>query len=337
VINFSRAFETAWERMTVILFRPFDLGKWFAIGFSAFLAGLLAGGNGVNTSFRGNMNNNTRFQERATMTGNTAQAQFNQIHAQFSHFLSSTAFWLVVTIIVAVAVFILVLTLLFIWLGARGQFMLLDNIVRNRGAVSWPWQNYARQANSFFLLYFLLSPAFSLVILPIMIVAIMIAIPLFPQQRWPNGGEITVFALLGVCYLIVAIAGGIVMFLYREFGPAIMFRKGVWARAAFLETMRLVRRFPGSMAVFILLRIAIFIGLFVLCLVLCCLTILLCCLSQWPYLGTLLLLPVLIYVRCFTLDCLAQFGPEFDVFTVDVPPTTPPNAIPPLTPPPPLG
>ena len=37
MINFTQAFDLAWERMLVILFRPFDLGKWFVIGFSAFL------------------------------------------------------------------------------------------------------------------------------------------------------------------------------------------------------------------------------------------------------------------------------------------------------------
>ncbi len=51
MINFTRAFDSAWERMSIILFRPFDLGKWFVIGFGAFLAGLLSGGNGFNSSY----------------------------------------------------------------------------------------------------------------------------------------------------------------------------------------------------------------------------------------------------------------------------------------------
>ena len=51
MINFTRAFDTAWERMEIILFRPFDFGKWCAIGFSAFLAGFIHGGNGFNSSF----------------------------------------------------------------------------------------------------------------------------------------------------------------------------------------------------------------------------------------------------------------------------------------------
>jgi hypothetical protein len=50
-----------------------------------------------------------------------------------------------------------------------------------------------------------------------------------------------------------------------------------------------------------------------------------------PYIGTVVLLPVLIYIRCFSLNCLAQFGPAYDVWTVDVPPPAP------FIPPPPLG
>jgi hypothetical protein len=66
----------------------------------------------------------------------------------------------------------------------------------------------------------------------------------------------------------------------------------------------------------------------ILSLVICCVTIPCCCLGQWPYIGTVILLPVLVYVKCFTLDCLAQLGPEYNVWTVDVPaPSTP---LPPL-------
>jgi len=73
--------------------------------------------------------------------------------------------------------------------------------------------------------------------------------------------------------------------------------------------------------VFVLIRIAIFIGVAVLSIILCCVT---CCTALIPYVGTVMLLPVLVYVRCFTLDCLAQFGPEYDAWTVDVPPFSPP-------------
>ena len=45
-----------------------------------------------------------------------------------------------------------------------------------------------------------------------------------------------------------------------------------------------------------------------------------CCLMLLPYVGTVLLLPVLMFKRCYSLYFLAQFGPEYDVF----PPAGPP-------------
>ena len=321
MINFTRAFESAWERMQVILFGPFDPLKWLTIGFSAFLAGLLSGGNGVNTSFNYRNNTYSGYSGNGGVSASkAAQAQFNLIHTQLNQFFSSTGFWVVVAVVVAFVVFFIALSLLFVWLGARGQFLLLDNIVRNRGAVSGPWQYYARPANSFFLFYLLLTVLFLVVTLPMVVGAIILCIPLFQQQRWPTGGETAIFVVLGLLYLALVIMGNIILFLYREFGPAIMFRQGLMARAAFFETFKVVGRYPGSVAVFILLRLALFIGMAIICIMLCCVTFCACFLSQWPYIGTLLLLPVLIFLRCFSLDCLAQFGAEYDVFTVDVPP-----------------
>ena len=39
-IEYIEALSRAWNRMTTALFEPFDIGKWFVLGFTAFLAGL---------------------------------------------------------------------------------------------------------------------------------------------------------------------------------------------------------------------------------------------------------------------------------------------------------
>jgi hypothetical protein len=155
------------------------------------------------------------------------------------------------------------------------------------------------------------------IFLPILIAVIVMAIPFFQQNRWPAGEEIGGFVALGLVYLILAMIVSFVLFVFREFGIPLMFRHGLLARPAFRESMNLIRQHTGSVVVFVLLRIAIFIGVAVLSLILCCAT---CCIELIPYIGTVILLPVLVYVRCFTLDCLAQFGPEYDVWIVDVPP-----------------
>jgi hypothetical protein len=331
MIDFTRAFDSAWERMHVILFRPFDFGKWCAIGLSAFLAGFLQGGNGFNTSFNGNFNNND-FNKYSG--GQAPKLDLHQFNATIIHALTGMQGGLIVLITLAIIAFVFAFILLLYWLGARGQFMFLDNIVRNRGAISWPWQFYARQANSLFGFYLLLIVISFAIFLPIIIGAVVMAIPLFQQQRWPVGGEIAGFVALGLVYLVLAVVVGFIVFIFREFGVPLMFRQGLPARPAFWASMNLIRQHTGSIVVFVLLRIAIFIGVAILSVMICCAT---CCIGTLPYIGTVLLLPVLVYVRCFTLDCLAQFGPEYDVWTVDVPPTGAVEMVPPFNPQPPPG
>jgi hypothetical protein len=333
VIDFTRAFETAWERMLVILFRPFDLGKWCVIGFSAFLAGLIAGGNGVSGSFNFNSFNPNRFAPatgQATPNVTTPQVDLHQLNTQLGHLFTGMTMGIVIVLAVLAVLVILAITLTLFWLGARGQFMFLDNIVRNRGAVEWPWTNYSREANSVFWLYVQFILLSFVLLLPIFVAAIFLCIPLFQQNRMPHGSELTALIVLGVLYVLISLAINLVLFFFREFGVPIMFRQRVSARSALTASLNLVLLHPGSVCLFLLLRLAIFIGLAVICVIVCIATC--CCLYQIPYLGTLFILPVLVFTRCFTLDCLAQFGPQYDVFSVDVPPGSAPAIDPPLNP-----
>ena len=61
--------------------------------------------------------------------------------------------WLI-PLIVFVFVCILVLVLVLkCWVSARGKFVYVDCIVRNRGAIVEPWNEYKREGNSYFSLY----------------------------------------------------------------------------------------------------------------------------------------------------------------------------------------
>jgi hypothetical protein len=199
--------------------------------------------------------------------------------------------------------------------------------VRNRAAIVWPWKTYSRQGNSLCLFYLLFLVVSFVLIIPMLIVAVVLVIPLIQHQRWPEGGELVGFAALGVLYFGLCLGMGFVVFVFRELGVPLMFRNGLGAYAAFLESLGLVKQHFLSIFLLVIIRIALFIALAVVSIMACCFT---CCLVMVPYLGTVILLPALIYIRCFTLDCLAQFGPQYDVFTVDVAPVSPAvNLLPP--------
>jgi hypothetical protein len=310
MINFTRAFDSAWERMMVILFRPFDLGKWCVIGF--------------NSSYRQNF---------SPSTNSAYNAPFHQFQTGVSHFFSSLQLGMTILLACAVFIFIMAFIVLLYWLGARGQFLLLDNIVRNRGAIGWPWTFYARPANQVFVLYLIFLAVSLGVLLVLVVPAVILALPLYQHPHWPEGGTLFGLVTVALVYLAAVIVMGCVIFIFREWGVPLMFRNGLTARGAFVESMGLARRHPGPTILFILLRMALWIALAIVSVLACCFT---CCFAILPYIGTVVLLPALIYIRCFSLDCLAQFGPAYDVWTVDVPPAEAPPSLP-FSPPPPLG
>ncbi|HUB67961.1 MAG TPA: hypothetical protein VL981_10805, partial [Candidatus Methylacidiphilales bacterium] len=237
MINFTRAFDSAWERMAVILFQPFDLAKWFTIGLSAFLAGLLSGGNGFNASY----NRNNGFGKADLQTPN-----FQALHSGISNALAGVQIGIIIMVAIIILFFALALTVLIYWLGARGQFLFLDNIVRNRGAIRWPWSYYARHANSLFLFYLLVMVVSLFIVLPMIGIGIVMALPFYHQNRWPHGWEIGGFILLGAVYLIFAAVLNFILFVFKEFGVPLMFRNGLLAGAAFMESLGLIQRHFGS-------------------------------------------------------------------------------------------
>jgi hypothetical protein len=87
-----------------------------------------------------------------------------------------------------------------------------------------------------------------------------------------------------------------------------------------VEGFRIVRRellgpHTGAVFLYLLMRVALGLAIAVLvvlaiCLTLCCAA----CLLSLPYVGTLLLLPVLVFLRCYAVSFLEQLGPAWQLF-----------------------
>src|SRR5437773_1605477 len=209
-IEILAPFNQAIELTRSILFCPFDITKWLVIGFAAFLSGWLnSGGGSINPwSFRG---------------WNTSNAQPPTFQFRSFH-IDHAGMFILVLVAVLVIVFLTFL-ILWLWITARGRFIFIDCIVRNRAAITEPWREFRREGNRFFL------------------------------------------------FLIVALLIG-------------------WLMVGCLVT---------------------------------CLT---CCLASLPYIGTVIVLPVPVFFRSFSLLFLRQFGPDWDVWKkIPVPETTAPPPV----------
>ncbi len=323
MIDFGRAIQTAWERMTIILFQPFDIGKWGLMGFIAFLATMAEGGVSFNNPLSG-------FNQNAKTQPYTSFPETSHALKQFTVWISDLPSnpWLKFAICIGIGIVIIWLVLN--WVGCRAQFVFLDNIVRNRAALAVPWQRYAQQGNVWFLFHL------GLMVVSFLFLATAAGLLFFLNWGWmstgrdPSGAEVTALVILLLVFGVLGLIGTAIVFLIRTLVQPLYFKQTMSLSTALLAVMTLVFTKPVSILAYLLLSLAIAIAsAFIACCVFagafCVGFAIVCCVSCFPFIGAMLLnmllcqliLPLLVFQRCFQLGVLEQFGPEYDVFAVD--------------------
>ena len=284
----------AFERVKVILFKPFDLGKWFVIGFCAWLAGLgegLGGGGG------------SRWQRGGDL---------RQAGQQAKEFILENLAWLVPVAIIILLV-IIGLWILFTWISSRGQFMFLHCVAQNKAEVKVPWSKFRRHATGLFLFRVIVGlialAAFSL---PCIVLIVFLVMGLSDAGYFGPGAGLV---LTVIVIAVLVIAFWLVKRFTIDFVVPIMFLRTESCTAAWREFLTLLSANKAHFALYALFRIviAVTIGLIILAAVLatCCCA---ACILGIPYIGTVALLPILVFVRAYSLYYFRQFGPQFDVF-----------------------
>jgi hypothetical protein len=306
-IRVVKPFSDAVELTKQILFRPFDLKKWFIIGFAAWLSHLGGGGFNFNTGY-----------------SNRSDIRRNPVFQQFSDTLHHTPTWVIVLVVVVVVVLFLCLIILFAWLRARGRFMFVDCVVRNRAAIAEPWREFRRLGNSFFLISLLVGIGF-------LLVAAVIGVPLILLiGRHHHDHDYNLFLLCVIlAFAVVIFVLGIAWMLIAHLMIPIMYRRRISAWPAVREAIALIGRHPDAITLYCLFWILLGIGSAVVACLTICLT---CCVAAVPYVGTVILLPMYVCLRGFGLLFLKQFGPDYDVWAGVTTASEPPPEPPPLAP-----
>jgi hypothetical protein len=220
--------------------------------------------------------------------------------------------------ILPLAIFILViivaLGVLLIWLSSRGKFMFLHCVALNRAEVAEPWTRFADLANSLFWFRLGLALVGMLITVPLVIFMVLLTIPMFRNDSW-NFGGIMILAALGMVMILIGIFFFLIRKLTKDFVVPIMYLRGSRCVAAWSEFRHLLGANFGGFVLYLLFQIVIHlvIGVMILAVVLvtCCIA---GCFMAIPYIGTVLLLPVRVFHRAYSLHYLAQYGPSYNVF-----------------------
>ncbi|MEO5754263.1 MAG: hypothetical protein ABIR38_06115 [Chthoniobacterales bacterium] len=305
-IEIFAPFGEAFELTTKILFRPFDLKKWFVLGFAAWLATFSSG-------FRFNYQN--RFGK--------SRWNWESIHYGAPFSFHDAPPWLIPLLIGGLAVG-LALIVLFVWLNARGRFIFTDDIVRNRAAITEPWREFRHEGNRYFV--------FQIALMFCNLIVLGGLFFLF-ALGWYWERPVMPIALLIFCGVTYVLAM-LVVALILKFMVPVMYRQRCAGVSAFRQVWALLVARPGVFVLFALFYLLLFVAFGMIGCLAACMT---CCLAALPYLGTVILLPAVLFLFAYPLCFLRQFGDAYDVFAVVRPAELPPPLFPPvqLEPPPP--
>jgi hypothetical protein len=283
-----------------MLFKPFELRKWFVIGFCAWLAYLAQGGGGGG--------------------GPNFHVPTKHDQAGFQHakdFVIDNLPWLIPTAIIGV-ILMIVIWLVITWLSSRGKFMFLHCVAQNKAEVKVPWTKFRRQANSLFVFRLVVG------IVSFLCLALLVGLSIVFIVLCVKNNTHTIVPVVALIFLVpIAIAVGIALALFfkftYDFVVPIMFLRTISCTNAWREFLTILSANKARFALYILFQIviAIAIGAILMmaaCITCCCAT----CIFVIPYIGTVLILPLLVFKRAYSLFYLRQFGPGFDCFAQEI-------------------
>lgn len=294
----------AWERTRRLLFRPFDLARWLVLGFSAWLAGLGGGGRGFNVQVPlGGWDDSSGWGERLEGAGRAA-------HEAWASALAAGC----LVLLVVGCLFGIALALALLWVSSRAKFVFLDNVLHERAQIREPWKRFRRQGDSLFLFRLLFGLTFlalaGLALGGIVLAAGGIAALERVDVLRGTAAVGTIVALAAVIVLLL-LAAGLVAFFLDAFVVPLMHRYELGVLDAWRRFLAIFRARPWSflLAGLLLLALGLAVGaaVFAAGLLTCCLGFLV---LMIPYVGTVLLLPVPVFYRAYTVELLARTDPE---------------------------
>lgn len=279
-----------------LLFESFDLRKWFALGFTAFLASLGQGG-GFTPGLR-------------IGGGSSSDTGFPPILEGWvrDHLA------LVLAVGAGILLMALALALLFAWLSSRGKFMFLDNLVKGRADVMGPWERFRAPGNALFL--FRVAVGFGALATALVGTAFGLLFA-YPDLRDHRLGprSIAAFSLGLLLLLVLAVLLALLRLAVEDFVVPIVYRRGLSPLSALrLFRDEMLAGNEGTFLGYVLARIVIALVTGVLVFFGTCLT---CCIAALPYLSSVAFLPLIVFTRAYNLSFLAQFGPEWSFLSED--------------------
>ena len=234
-MDVSRAFAPAFSHTMRVLFRPFGLKKWLALGIVSLLGGGTGGGSNIGVPYSG--------EEESVPPGTDAAIAWVQAH---------------LAMILAGVAALVVLGLLLLWISCVFQFVYVNQVARDPRAIREPFARLKGLATS----YFLWQIGFGAIVAAA--IGVLIALPVVWTFVWSGGvgtpAKVICVAWAAMAGIGVFIIGSVACLLAGDFVIPAMYVRNTKVIEGWKRVLRIVRANAGQTVLYLLLRIVIEIG-----------------------------------------------------------------------------
>lgn len=297
------AISKAVERSKQLLF-PFKAEKWFALGFTVFIAQCGEAREG------GSFNLPTGLPSGPSGSGGlgggaSPAAEIQQLIEEAIRALQANLSLYVV--LAATGAFLVLAIALFVnWFSSRAKLMFVESVVWDRVDVSAQWSRAAELGMSLFKFRLALGLIGGVLGLSAVAAAVVAGLPDFRTGELLGTRALIAYAIFAGSWLFIGLPLAITSWLLEDFVVPLM----VVRNQRVLEAWRACRAevIPGNIGgiiVFYLLRFVLRFATLIVISIIGCVT---CCLVYIPYIGTVMLLPIWVFDRAYSLYYLEQLG-----------------------------
>ena len=288
----------AFRRMKKALFQPFDVRKWFVVGFTAFLAGL--------TDCHGGSGGGQHWKEDRDLH------ELIYLPHDALIWLNEHPGWFLLVLIALV--FVVILVVLLTWLSSRGKFMFLDNVVHDRARVAAPWYEFREQGNSLFLWSITVGFFVFGIIITYLVYSYSVLLGIY-ELSWDPVALILPGITLLLGFIAIILLTSYIDLLLVDFVVPLMYRSRIRVLAAWRVFLPIFGShffsFIGYGIFYAVLSLLIILGIIAAVLMTCCIGLIPLLI---PYINAVVLLPISYALRAFSVEFLEQFGPQCAVF-----------------------
>ena len=194
--------------------------------------------------------------------------------------------------------------------------MFLHCVAENKGEVVVPWNKFSRHGDSLFAFRIVLG--FVMFVIFVVGVVVGYSYLMSAVNRGDGIGVILTLVAVFAGIFVISIPVLIIEKFTTDFVVPIMFVQTLSCRKAWGRFLPVLMENKMRFFLYLLFQLVIGFVIFVIVVAFACLTCgCACCFFALPYIGTVALLPILVFERSYSLYYLRQYSPAFDVFQAE--------------------